>query len=141
MAATLIDYQTVDAARPWAPLIAYSRAVRRGGVIEVGGTSATLPDGRVVSPGNAYEQTAHVLKVILDAIAELGGTKYDVIRTRAYLTNIADWEAVGQAHGEVFAGIAPASTFVEVSRLLLPELVVEIEVTALISSLSEPRDA
>lgn len=127
------DYRRVDAKRPWAELISYSRAVRRGDLIEVGGTSATLLDGTVVAPGDAYEQTKHILKVIEEAIVELGGTLADVVRTRAYLTDIGDWEKVGRAHGEAFRSIAPASAFVEVSRLLLPELVVEIEATALIS--------
>ena len=127
------DYRRVDAQRPWAALISYSRAVRRGDLIEVGGTSATLPDGTVVAPGDAYEQTKHILAVIEAALAELGGTLEDVVRTRAYLTNISDWEQVGRAHGEAFGSIAPASTFVEVSRLLLPDLVVEVEATALLS--------
>lgn len=128
---TVNDYRTVDAQRPWAPIIAYSRATRRGNVIEVGGTSATTPDGNVLFPGDAYEQTKHVLSVMVAAIEELGGTAADVVRTRAFLTNVDDWEAVGQAHGEVFAKVYPASTFVEVSRLLLPGLVVEMEATAI----------
>ena len=128
------DYRTVDARRPWAPLIAYSRAVRRGNFIEVGGTSATTADGTVVCAGDAYEQTRHILGVIIAAVEELGGSASDIVRTRAFLTNVDDWEGVGKAHGEAFANINPASTFVEVSRLLLPGLVVEIEATAIISS-------
>jgi enamine deaminase RidA (YjgF/YER057c/UK114 family) len=128
------DYRTVDARRPWAPIIAYSRAVRRGNVIEVGGTSATSPEGEVLYPGDAYEQTRHVLGVMVSAIEELGGTVADVLRTRAFLTDVDDWEAVGRAHGEVFSGVYPASTFVEVSRLLLPGLVVEMEATAICRS-------
>ena len=113
------DYSKVEAKRPWAALVAYSRAVRRHGVIEVGGTSATSPQGEVLFPGDAHAQTRHILGVMLEAIEELGGSASDVVRTRAYLTDINDWEAVGKAHGEVFKGIEPASTFVEVSRLLL----------------------
>ncbi len=128
------DYRTVDARRPWAPIIAYSRAVRRGNVIEVGGTSATSPDGEVLYPGDAYGQTKHVLDVMLSAIEELGGTAADVLRTRAFLTKVDDWEAVGRAHGEVFSEVYPASTLVEVSRLLLPGLVVEMEATAICRS-------
>lgn len=126
------DYRRVDPARPWASTIRYSRAVRRGNLIEVGGTSSTGAGGEVHHPGDAYRQTQHVLGVVVAAIEELGGTAADVVRTRAYLTRIEDWEDVGRAHGEVFADIDPASTFVEVSRLLLPELVVEIEATALL---------
>lgn len=137
----MTDYRRVDAQRPWAALISYSRAVRRGELIEVGGTSATLVDGVVVAPGDAYEQTKHILGVIEAAIVELGGTLNDVVRTRAYLTEIGDWEKVGLAHGEVFGPIAPASTFVEVSRLLLPELVVEIEATALLVRAPEAPSA
>lgn len=125
------DYRTVDAQRPWAPIIAYSRATRRGNVIEVGGTSATSPRGEVLYPGDAYQQTKHVLGVMMAAIQELGGSASDVLRTRAFLTNVDDWEAVGRAHGEVFGEVFPASTFVEVSRLLLPGLVVEMEATAI----------
>jgi enamine deaminase RidA (YjgF/YER057c/UK114 family) len=128
----LSDYQRVDAKRPWSATISYSRAVRRRDVIEVGGTSASTPDGLVLHPGDAYGQARYALGVMIEAIEELGGTAADVVRTRAYLTNVDDWEAVGRAHGEVFEGIEPASTFVEVSRLLLPELVVELEATAIL---------
>lgn len=120
----------MDARRPWAPVIGYSRAMRKGNLIEVAGTSATSADGDVIHPDDAYLQTRHVLGVMMRAIEELGGTAADVVRTRAFLTRIEDWEAVGRAHGEVFAGLEPASTFVEVSRLLLPGLVVELEATA-----------
>lgn len=122
--------QRVDARRPWAPAIGYSRAVRVGNLIEVAGTSATSAEGEVIHPGNAYLQAQHVLQVMMKAIDELGGTAADVVRTRAYLTHIDDWEKVGQAHGEIFAGLGPASTFVEVSQLLLPGLLVELEATA-----------
>lgn len=129
-----MPYRKVDARRPWAALIGYSRAVRVGAVIEVGGTSATLPDGQVVAPGDAYLQTKHVLQVITAAVIELGGRVEDIVRTRAFLSDIDQWEAVGRAHGELFGTIQPASTFVEVSRLLLPELVVEIEATAILQA-------
>lgn len=128
-----MDYRTVDAKRPWAALIAYSRAVRRGNLIEVGGTSATSGDGEALFPGDAYEQTRYVLRAMVTAIEELGGAPEDVVRTRAYLTDITDWEKVGRAHGETFAGISPASTFVEVRALMLPGLVVELEATAVVA--------
>jgi enamine deaminase RidA (YjgF/YER057c/UK114 family) len=115
-------------------MIGYSRAVRTGDLIEVAGTSATSAEGDVLHPGDAYLQARHVLGVMMRAIEELGGTAADVVRTRAFLTRIDDWEGVGRAHGEVFAGLEPASTFVEVSRLLLPGLVVELEATAWVTA-------
>lgn len=132
-----IDYRTVDAGRPWAGLIAYSRATRRRGFIEVGGTTATSAEGKALFPGDAYEQTRYALAAMVAAIEELGGRASDVVRTRAFLTNIDDWEGVGRAHGEVFHGVDPASTFVEVSRLLLPGLVVELEATAIVDERAE----
>jgi enamine deaminase RidA (YjgF/YER057c/UK114 family) len=128
------NFKPVGAERPWAELIAYSRATRRGCQIEVGGTTATNAAGEALYPGDAYEQTKHALAVMIAAIEELGGTRNDVVRTRAFLTNIGDWEAAGRAHGEIFRGIDPASTFVEVSALLLPGLVVEMEATAILPS-------
>lgn len=126
-------FRAVDARRPWAPLIGYSRAVRVGNIIEVGGTSATTPEGDVYAPDNAYKQTQHILDAIRDAVVELGGGVEDIVRTRAFLTDITQWEQVGRAHGEVFSSIRPVSTFVEVAGLLLPELVVEIEATAVLN--------
>lgn len=127
------ERRTVSAGRPWAALIGYSRAVRRGDVIEVSGTSATTPDGNVVAPGDAYLQTRHILSEMVAALAELGATPADVVRTRVYLTDIDHWEAAGRAHGEVFVGLDPACTFVEVGRLMLAGLVVEVEMSALVS--------
>lgn len=120
----------VDGARPWAPVVGYSRAVRDGNLIEVAGTSATRKDGTVVAPGDPYGQMREILRVVEAALTELDASLADVIRTRVYLTDIAQWEAVARAHGEAFGEILPASTFVEVSRLMLPELVVEFEATA-----------
>lgn len=128
--------QSVDAKRPWAAVIGYSRAVRRGNIIEVSGTSATTLDGQVVAPGDAYLQTRHILGEIVAALAELGATPADVIRTRVYLTDIDQWEAAGRAHGEVFVGLDPACTFVEIPRLMLDGLVVELEISALIGDAS-----
>ena len=125
-------YRRVSAERPWAELIGYSRAVRLGPLIEVGGTTATAKDGEVLYPGDAYQQTKYSLEVMVESVKELGGTVHDIVRTRAFLTNIDDWEAVGRAHGELFKELDPASTFLEVSRLLLPGLVVELEATAFI---------
>src|ERR1700756_2532102 len=128
-----MTYRTVDAERPWASIVGYSRAVRVGNIIEVGGTTATLPTGEVHAPRDAYHQTKYILEVVVAALRELGASPGDVVRTRVYLCDINQWKEVGRAHGELFGRIRPTSTFVEVSRLLLPELVVEIEVTAIIT--------
>jgi enamine deaminase RidA (YjgF/YER057c/UK114 family) len=130
----MTEYRTVDAQRPWAAVVGYSRAVRLGNLIEVSGTSATTLDGQVVAPGDPYLQTKHILEVIVGALAELGASVTDVVRTRVYLTDIDHWEAVGRAHGEVFADVRPACSFIEIGRLMLPDLVVEVEVTALVDA-------
>lgn len=122
---------TVSAERPWTEIVGYSRAVRRGGFVEVAGTSATRADGTVVAPGNPYEQARYILDEIVRALESVGATTSDVVRTRVYLTDIDQWQDVGRAHGEVFGRVRPTSTFVEVSRLLLPEHLVEIEATAI----------
>jgi enamine deaminase RidA (YjgF/YER057c/UK114 family) len=126
------DRQKVTAGRPWAAVVGYSRAVREGDRVEVSGTSATTPDGQVVAPGDAYLQTQYILAEIVAALAELGATPADVLRTRVYLTDIDQWEAAGRAHGEVFAGLDPACTFIEVGRLMLDGLVVEVELSAVV---------
>lgn len=123
----------VDGKRPWAPIVGYSRAVRHGNMIEVSGTSATRPDGTVAAPGDAHAQMVEVLHVVIEALAELGARPEDVTRTRVYLTDISKWQEVGRAHGEVFGSVLPACTFVEVSALMLPELVVELEASAVIT--------
>jgi len=132
------DVDKVPADRPWSALIAYSRAKRRGPLIEVGGTTATSQQGSVLFPGDAYGQARYALEVMVRAIEQLGGSATDVVRTRAFLVDVDDWEAVGRAHGEVFAGIEPASTFVESPRLLLPGLLVELEATAYLMDARRP---
>lgn len=124
--------ERIAAKRPWSELIGYSRAMRRGPLIEVSGTTATSPEGEALYPGDPYRQTKYALEVMVAAIEELGGRASDVVRTRAFLTDISDWEGVGRAHGEVFRDLDPASTFVEVSGLLLPDLRVELEATAFV---------
>ncbi len=119
----------VDGNRPWAPIVGYSRAVRMGNLIEVSGTSATTRDGQVMFPHDAYGQMKYILTEIEKAIKELGATFENTIRTRVFLTNIEDWPGVAKAHGEFFATILPACSFVEASRLMLPELCVEVEAT------------
>lgn len=114
---------------PWEGIVGYSRVVRSGDYVHVAGTTATV-DGQVVGRGDAGEQTRVTLRIIGDALAKAGATFEQVVRTRIFVLDIADWEAVGTAHGEVFADIRPVSTMVEVSRLIDPDHLVEIEVEA-----------
>jgi enamine deaminase RidA (YjgF/YER057c/UK114 family) len=127
------ERMTAPARRPWAAVVGYSRAVRVGSTVEVAGTGPANESGVVESPGDAYAQAAFCLKVIGEALAEVGASYRDVTRTRVYLRNIDDWEAVGRAHGEVFADIQPVSTFVGAGDFLLPEFLVEIEATAVVA--------
>jgi enamine deaminase RidA (YjgF/YER057c/UK114 family) len=114
---------------PWEGVVGYSRVVRSGDYVHVAGTTATV-DGQVVGRGDAGEQARVTLRIIGDALSRAGATFEQVIRTRIFVLDIADWEAVGKAHGEVFADIRPVSTMVEVSRLIDPDHLVEIEVEA-----------
>ena len=121
----------ISSGTTWEDIVGYSRAVRIGNVIEVAGTTAVDENGEVIG-GNAAEQTKFILSKIEKALAAAGATLNDVVRTRLFVTNIADWEAIGSVHGLFFKDIKPAATMVEVKSLISPDLLVEIEVTAIL---------
>ena len=124
--------ETFNSGAKWEPIVGYSRAVRMGDLIEVSGTCAVDDHGNPVEIGDAYGQTLRILEIIQQAIEELGGSLSDVVRTRIYVTDISKWESIGHAHGEYFKLIRPATTMIEVSKLIAPEYLVEIEATAIV---------